>query len=143
MLVLKLPPAILGCSDCDIVNACFLFVGSPALPVGVIFSGHNGRALNRQDESRRQALTLLVWRDRHHGAELRPFGREPAIRPRYSGPSSYRLFFVVVVALLILRVVARRPVPELIPERALGFGLAAGIALFLVGNFIATHLVGR
>jgi hypothetical protein len=34
-------------------------------------------------------------------------------------------------------------VPELIPERALGFGLAAGIALFLVGNFIATHLVGR
>jgi len=42
-----------------------------------------------------------------------------------------------------IRVVRQQPVPELIPERALGLGCAAGVALFLAGNFIAAHLVGR
>jgi len=50
---------------------------------------------------------------------------------------------VLAAALLVVRVVRRRPVPELIPERALALGCAAGVALFLAGNFIAAHLVGR
>jgi hypothetical protein len=32
-------------------------------------------------------------------------------------------------------------VPELIPDRALGLGCAAGVGLFLAGNFVAAHLV--
>jgi hypothetical protein len=51
--------------------------------------------------------------------------------------------FVLAAGLLVIRVVRQRPVPELIPERALGLGCAAGVALFLAGNFIAAHLVGR
>jgi hypothetical protein len=51
--------------------------------------------------------------------------------------------FVLAAALLAVRVVRKRPVPELIPERALGLGCAAGVALFLAGNFIAAHLIGR
>ena len=50
---------------------------------------------------------------------------------------------VVAAGLLVIRVVRQRPVPDLIPERALGLGCAAGVALFLAGNFIAAHLVGR
>jgi len=34
-------------------------------------------------------------------------------------------------------------VPEIIPERALGRGGALGLAMFLVGNFVAAHLIGR
>jgi hypothetical protein len=44
------------------------------------------------------------------------------------------------MALLALRVVLRRPVPELIPDRALLFGIAAGVAMFLAGNFVAVYL---
>jgi hypothetical protein len=50
---------------------------------------------------------------------------------------------VVAAGLLVIRVVRQQPVPELIPERALGLGCAAGVALFLAGNFIAAHLIGR
>ena len=48
------------------------------------------------------------------------------------------------LGLLILRVVLRRPVPDVIPERAIVVGFFLGFAGFLVGNWIAVHLiVGR
>jgi len=69
--------------------------------------------------------------------ERRPFGHSILAHP-------FIVYaFVVAAGLLVLRIVRQRPVPELIPERALGLGCAAGIALFLSGNFIAAHLVGR
>jgi len=49
----------------------------------------------------------------------------------------------VAAALLVLRFVSGRPVPEIITERALVRGGALGLAMFLVGNFIAAHLIGR
>lgn len=52
------------------------------------------------------------------------------------------LFFALVAAgLLLLRIVAARPVPELISDRALMFGCSAGLAAFLVGNFIAVFVL--
>lgn len=69
--------------------------------------------------------------------EKRPFGHDILAHPFVV------YFFLVAAGLLALRVALRRPVPELIPERALAFGCAAGIALFLAGNFIAAHLIGR
>ena len=69
--------------------------------------------------------------------EVRPFGQNSLAHPVIV------YAFLVAVGLLILRVVRQRPVPELIPERALGLGCAAGVALFLAGNFIAAHVVGR
>jgi hypothetical protein len=48
------------------------------------------------------------------------------------------------LGLLILRVVLGRPVPDVIPERAIVVGFFLGFAGFLVGNWIAVHLiVGR
>lgn len=67
--------------------------------------------------------------------ERRPFGGDLLAHP----------LFVYVIALgiglLVLRIVSRRPVPEIIPERALIFGCFIGLALFLAGNFIAAHLM--
>ena len=68
-------------------------------------------------------------------AERRPFGADMFAHPLLV------YFFAVVAALLVLRLVARRPVPELIPERALIAGCMLGCALFLAGNFVATHLI--
>jgi hypothetical protein len=69
--------------------------------------------------------------------ERRPFGQGILAHP-------FIVYaFVVAAGLLVIRVVRQQPVPELIPERALGLGCAAGVALFLAGNFIAAHLVGR
>ena len=69
--------------------------------------------------------------------ERRPFGQGILAHP-------FNVYaFVVAAGLLVIRVVRQQPVPELIPERALGLGCAAGVALFLAGNFIAAHLVGR
>jgi hypothetical protein len=45
------------------------------------------------------------------------------------------------VGLLLLRVVLRRPVPEVIPERAMVVGFFLGIAAFLAGNWIGVHLI--
>jgi hypothetical protein len=53
------------------------------------------------------------------------------------------LFAVVAAALLILRVTSGRPVPELIPERALVIGCFVGGAAFLAGNWIAAQVVLR
>ena len=69
--------------------------------------------------------------------ERRPFGQGILAHPLIV------YAFVVAAGLLAIRVVRQQPVPELIPERALGLGCAAGVALFLAGNFIAAHLVGR
>jgi len=69
--------------------------------------------------------------------ERRPFGQNILAHP-------FIVYaFVLAAGLLVIRVVGQRPVPELIPERALGLGCAAGVALFLAGNFIAAHLIGR
>ena len=45
------------------------------------------------------------------------------------------------LGLLILRVALHRPVPEVIPERAIVIGFALGIAAFLIGNFVGVHLL--
>lgn len=70
-------------------------------------------------------------------AERRPFGDGILAHPLLV------YFFVVAAALLVLRLGARRPVPELIPERALIAGCVLGCALFLAGNFVATHLLAH
>ena len=69
--------------------------------------------------------------------ERRPFGEDMLAHPLII----YCL--AVAVGLLVLRFVSGRPVPEIIPERALARGCALGLAMFLVGNFVAAHLIGR
>jgi hypothetical protein len=69
--------------------------------------------------------------------ERRPFGEDILAHPVVI------YFLAIAVGLLAVRVIWRRPVPEIIPESTLIRGCAAGIALFLVGNFIAAHLIGR
>jgi drug/metabolite transporter (DMT)-like permease len=69
-------------------------------------------------------------------AERRPFGDDILLHPLV-------VFFVLMVmALLALRIVLKRPVPEVIPDRALMIGCVAGLAMFLAGNFGAAHLTG-
>jgi len=48
---------------------------------------------------------------------------------------------VVALALLVLRFVLRRPVPDFIPDRLLLFGCFVGLAAFLIGNWLAVNLV--
>ncbi len=68
-------------------------------------------------------------------AERRPFGDDVLLHP-------LAIFVVLVVAaLLALRIVLRRPVPEFLPERALIAGCLIGLAAFLIGNWIDTHLL--
>jgi hypothetical protein len=68
-------------------------------------------------------------------AERRPFGDDFFAHP-------FVVFFVVVgVGLMLLRVIAARPVPELVPDRALVLGCLAGAGSFLAGNWIGTHLL--
>jgi hypothetical protein len=67
--------------------------------------------------------------------ERRPLGRDVLAHPLV-------LFFVTVgVALLVLRVAYARPVPELISERALLVGCLLGAAMFLVGSWLAAHVL--
>ena len=67
-------------------------------------------------------------------ADRRPFGDDILLHPLV-------VFFILVrLALLILRVVLARPVPELIPDRALMLGCVLGLAAFLTGNFAAAHI---
>lgn len=111
------------------------------MPFGVIFR-HNGRTqISGMNRGRR---LLGYWYGAVCIAELgfgllgeRPFGENILAHP-------FIVYaFALAAALLVVRVVRQRPVPELIPERALGLGCAAGVALFLAGNFIAVHLIGR
>ena len=67
--------------------------------------------------------------------DRRPFGRDVLAHPLV-------VFFVVAAAaLLVLRIALARPVPELIPERALLTGCLFGGAAYLIGNWIAAHFL--
>jgi len=65
----------------------------------------------------------------------RPFGNDMLAHPLVV------YFAVVALGLLILRIVVARPVPEVIPERVLVAGCLSGVAAFLVGNFISSHMM--
>ena len=65
--------------------------------------------------------------------DRRPFGDDVFAHP-------LSVFCILVgLALLALRFILGRPVPEVIPDRALMLGCALGLAMFLVGNFLAAH----
>lgn len=67
--------------------------------------------------------------------ERRPLGEGVLLHPLI-------LFFVAAgIALLVLRVALKRPVPEVIPDRALMRGCALGLAMFLAGNYIVSHFL--
>ena len=69
--------------------------------------------------------------------DRRPLGTDVLAHP-------FVLFFLVVtISLIVLRIARARPVPELIPERALLIGCLIGGAAFLIGNWVATHVVAR
>lgn len=68
-------------------------------------------------------------------AERRPFGQDLLAHPLVV------YFAVVGIALIALRILRARPVPEIIPERALVLGCLAGMAAFLAGNFVFVHLM--
>ena len=67
-------------------------------------------------------------------AERRPFGEDFLAHPVvvFAGAAG--------VGLLILRLVLQRPVPEVIPERALVIGFLLGVATFLTGNWLGVHV---
>ena len=66
-------------------------------------------------------------------ADRRPFGEDVFAHP-------LSVFFILVgLALLALRFILTRPVPEVIPDRALMLGCALGLAMFLIGNFVTAH----
>lgn len=66
-------------------------------------------------------------------ADKRPLGGGILVHPLV-------LFFILVgVALLALRAILARPVPEVISDRALMLGCVLGLAMFLAGNFVAAH----
>jgi len=68
-------------------------------------------------------------------AAWRPFGEDVFANPLV-------IFFILAgIALLALRAIAARPVPELIPERALVVGCVVGLAAFLVGNWVGVHVL--
>ena len=67
-------------------------------------------------------------------ADRRPFGNDILLHP-------LMVFFILVgLSLLMLRVFLARPVPEVIPDRALMLGCALGLAMFLVGNFVVAQI---
>ena len=70
-------------------------------------------------------------------AERRPFGDDLLAHPLMV------YFIIVALALLALRMALGRPVPDVIRDRALVLGCIIGLALFLVGNFIAVHALAR
>jgi hypothetical protein len=66
--------------------------------------------------------------------DRRPFGTDVLAHP-------FVVFFIGVgAALLVLRIAQTRPVPEVIPQRALIVGCFIGGVAFLIGNWIAAHL---
>ena len=69
--------------------------------------------------------------------DRRPFGEGILFHPLV-------LFFVLVgVALLAMRIVLARPVPEIISDRALIIGCVIGVAAFLAGNFLGAYVLAR
>jgi len=68
-------------------------------------------------------------------ADKRPFGDDFMVHPLV-------LFFILVgLALIALRVVLARPVPQVISDRHLIIGCFVGLAGFLIGNFAGVHLL--
>jgi hypothetical protein len=66
-------------------------------------------------------------------ANKRPFGDQLLVHPLV-------IFFLLVgLALIALRVVLHRPVPEVISDRALVAGCLVGLAAFLAGNFLGVY----
>ena len=69
--------------------------------------------------------------------DRRPFGNGILLHP-------LMLYFALVcVCLIALRLVLSRPLPELIPDRALVIGCVIGLVLFLVSNFIVVHALAQ
>jgi hypothetical protein len=66
--------------------------------------------------------------------DRRPFGESIAVHPLVM------FFILVALALIALRVLLARPVPEVISDRALIVGCFVGVAAFLAGNFLGTYL---
>jgi hypothetical protein len=70
-------------------------------------------------------------------AERRPFGDSAMAHPLI-------VFFGLVAAgLIAARIAIRRPVQEVIPDRALVAGLLIAAAVFLVGNFLGVAMTPR
>ena len=69
--------------------------------------------------------------------DRRPFGADVLAHPIVV------FFAVVAAALMALRIARARPVPELIPERALVIGCFVGGGAFLAGNWVAAHIVAN
>lgn len=66
-------------------------------------------------------------------ANKRPFGDQLLFHPLVV------FFLLASLALLALRVMLRRPVPEVISDRALMLGCIAGLVAFLAGNFLGVY----
>jgi hypothetical protein len=68
-------------------------------------------------------------------ADRRPFGEDIFVHPLV-------MFFALVgLALVALRLLLARPVPEVISDRALMVGCLVGLAMFLFGNLVADKLL--
>ena len=68
-------------------------------------------------------------------ADRRPFGGGILLHPLV-------VFFALAgLCLLGLRMALARPVPEVIPDRALMLGCVLGLAAFLAGNFVSARLL--
>ncbi len=70
-------------------------------------------------------------------AEQRPFGTAVMAHPLIV------FFGLVAAALVTMRIAIRRPVQEVIPDRALVAGLLMAAAAFLVGNFLGVAMAPR
>ncbi len=67
-------------------------------------------------------------------ADKRPFGDDVLAHPLVV------LFAAAGVGLVALRFALARPVPEVIPERALVAGCIVALIAFLIGNWFGVHL---
>ena len=67
--------------------------------------------------------------------ERRPFGDGFFAQPLVA------FFILVGAALVVLRILRARPVPDVIPERVLLIGCFIGLAAFLAGNFVGVHVL--
>ena len=100
-------------------------------------------ALPQQPGGRRPSAPVLTWYSAMALGGL-GFGLIAERRPFGTGVLAHPLvvfFIVVAVALVVLRTVLARPVPELIPDRALLFGCFAGLGMFLIGNWLGVQLL--
>jgi hypothetical protein len=107
------------------------------VPTSVVSRNPRGPAMTNPSRIEKAWFGLIVPCGFIFGliAERRPFGDDLFAHP-------FVLYFVVVgVGLMLLRVIAARPVQELVPDRALVLGCLAGAGSFLAGNWVDTHLL--